>query len=61
MTTSHLCNGKWKPGPVAECPKHQRLSKKQTSVFRRGDEGGASSGARGKGSESSGDSGSSSD
>ena len=34
MTTSHLCKGKWRPGPVAECPKHTRLSKKQHSVFR---------------------------
>ena len=27
MTTSHFCEGKWKPGPIEECPKHKRLSK----------------------------------
>jgi hypothetical protein len=43
MTTSHLCKGKWTPGPVAECPKHTRLSKKQHSVFRSPDGDGPSS------------------
>ena len=43
MSTSHLCQGKWKPGPVAECPKHTPLSKKQTSVFRSKDPGESSS------------------
>lgn len=37
MATSHLCNGKWRPGPVAECPKHTRLGRKQPSVYRSGD------------------------
>ena len=54
MTTSHLCNGKWRPGPVAACPKHKRLSKKQTSVYRSGDGGDTSSGSGSNGSESSG-------
>ncbi len=45
MTTSHLCNGKWKPGPLEDCPKHTRLSKKQPSVYRSRDDGGASSGS----------------
>lgn len=56
MTTSHLCNGKWKPGPLVACSKHTRLSKKQTSVFRRDDGAGSDSGSAG--SESSGGSGS---
>lgn len=34
MATSHYCNGKWRDGTVAECPKHTGLSKKQTSVYR---------------------------
>ncbi|OFW63968.1 MAG: hypothetical protein A2135_00265 [Actinobacteria bacterium RBG_16_67_15] len=50
MTTSHLCNGKWKPGPVSDCPKHTRLSKKQSSVYRRGD--GDGGGATRSGGES---------
>ena len=54
MTTSHFCDGKWKPGPVAACSKHTRLSKKQTSVYRSGDERGASSGSGDGGSGSSG-------
>jgi len=54
MATSHLCNGKWRPGPVAECPKHTRLSKKQPSVYRSGDGGDTSSGSAGDGSASSG-------
>jgi len=54
MTTSHFCNGKWKPGPVAACSKHTRLSKKQTSVYRSGDEREASSGSGSKDSGSSG-------
>jgi hypothetical protein len=37
MPTSHFCGGKWRPGPVADCPKHTRLSKKQKSVYRSGD------------------------
>ena len=38
MATSHLCNGKWRPGGVESCPKHKRISKKQPSVYRSGDE-----------------------
>jgi len=37
MATSHFCGGKWRPGPVADCPKHTRLSKKQKSVYSSGD------------------------
>lgn len=49
MSTSHLCGTKWRPGPVAECPKHTRLSKKQVSVYRSGDDpGGSSSGGSSK-------------
>ncbi len=58
MTTSHFCDGKWKPGPVVACSKHTRLSKKQTSVYRSGDESDPSSGSGGEGSDSSGGSGS---
>jgi len=54
MTTSHFCDGKWKPGPVAACSKHTRLSKKQTSVYRSGDKTESSSGS---GSDDSGSSG----
>ena len=50
MATSHLCKGKWKPGPLEECSKHTRLSKKQVSVYRSGDVGDKASGS---GSESS--------
>jgi len=45
MTTSHLCNGKWKPGPLEECDKHRRLSKKQISVYRSSDKGSGSGGS----------------
>lgn len=51
MTTSHLCNGKWKPGPLEECDQHRRLSKKQISVYRSGDK---TSGPSGGGSLSGG-------
>jgi len=44
MTTSHFCNGKWRPGPVVACSKHTRLSKKQSSVYRSPDDGDGSSG-----------------
>ena len=56
MATSHMCHGKWRPGPVADCPKHTRLSKKQPSVYRSKDEGGSASGSGGSVSESSGES-----
>ena len=56
MATSHLCKGKWKPGPLEECPHHTRLSKKQPSVYRSRDDGGgaSSSGSGGGRSGSSG-------
>ena len=54
MATSHLCKGKWKPGPLEECPHHTRLSKKQPSVYRSRDDGGAPSGSGGGRSKSSG-------
>jgi hypothetical protein len=44
MPTSHFCGGKWRPGPVADCPKHTRLSKKQKSVYRSGDDQSGKSG-----------------
>lgn len=54
MPTSHMCHGKWRPGPVAECPKHTRLSKKMPSVYRSKDEGGsAGSGSGSSGSKES--------
>ena len=43
MATSHFCNGKWRPGTVASCPKHKKLSKKQPSVYRTSDDAKASS------------------
>ena len=44
LATSHLCtNGKWKPGPVADCPKHTRLSKKQPSVYKSREDSGSGS------------------
>lgn len=52
MSTSHLCGSRWRPGPVADCPKHTRLSRKQKSVYRSGDDPGGSSSSGG--SESSG-------
>lgn len=55
MATSHFCNGKWRPGTVASCPKHTSLSRKQPSVYRTPEQGRASS----SGDTSSGDSSSS--
>lgn len=43
MATSHFCNGKWRDGPVAACPKHTKLSKKQPSVYASSDGGEPSS------------------
>jgi len=34
MATSHYCNGKWRDGSVAACPRHNRLDRKQQSVYR---------------------------
>jgi hypothetical protein len=39
VATSHYCNGKWRDGPVAACPKHKGLSKKQPSVYRTPEDG----------------------
>jgi hypothetical protein len=33
MATSHYCNGTWRDGPVAGCPRHRKLSKKLTKVY----------------------------
>jgi hypothetical protein len=47
MPTSHYCKGKWRDGPVSTCPRHQKLSKKQTNVYRGvGDPGGKSGGTK---------------
>jgi hypothetical protein len=54
MATSHFCKGKWKPGPIEECPKHTRLSRKQISVYRSRDDGDKPSGSGSGRSESSG-------
>lgn len=43
MATSHFCNGKWRDGTVASCPKHRKLSKKQPSVYTSSDAGEAAS------------------
>jgi len=43
MATSHFCNGTWRDGTVASCPKHAKLSKKQPSVYASSDGGEASS------------------
>ena len=72
MATSHYCDGKWRDGTVAACPKHKGLSKKQTSVYRSPDKdqaastsdsssGDSSSGDSSSASGDSGGSGSSSD
>lgn len=60
VATSHFCNGKWRPGTVASCPKHTSLSRKQPSVYRTPEQGRApSSGDSSSGDSSSGDSSSS--
>lgn len=38
VATSHYCDGKWRAGPVAECRRHRRLDRKQTTVYDRSDE-----------------------
>jgi hypothetical protein len=53
VATSHYCNGKWRPGTVAACPKHTALSKRQPSVYRTPEEGPAPS--KGGSGPSSGD------
>ena len=43
MATSHYCHGKWRSGSVGSCPRHEKLAKKQTTVYRGvGDPGGRS-------------------
>ncbi|MBT8239740.1 MAG: hypothetical protein KJN63_00765 [Acidimicrobiia bacterium] len=43
MATSHYCHGKWRSGSVGSCPRHEKLAKKQTNVYRGvGDPGGRS-------------------
>ena len=64
MATSHYCNGKWRDGPLSDCPKHAKLSSTQATVHRgKGSPGGLSSkepkssgSAGGSGSASSGSS-----
>jgi len=51
MPTSHFCRGKWRQGPVAACPHHQKLSKTQPTVHRGVGEPG---GRRGAGSQGTG-------
>lgn len=58
MATSHFCNGKWREGPVAACPKHTKLSRKQPSVYATSD--GSESSSSSGGSSSGGSSGDSS-
>ncbi len=59
MATSHYCNGRWRPGPVADCDRHRRLDRKQTSVYARSSEPGSdkasSSSSSSKSSSSSSD------
>lgn len=57
MATSHYCNGKWREGTVASCPKHTKLSRKQPSVYGTSDDGGASSSVSSGASSSGGSSG----
>ena len=66
MATSHYCNGKWRAGSLASCPRHKKLDRKQTSPLPPGQRGGetASSSAgssKGGGSSSSSSDGGSSD
>ena len=44
MATSHYCDGKWRSGPVSACPRHTKLAKKQTNVYRGVGEPGGRSG-----------------
>jgi hypothetical protein len=46
MPTSHFCNGKWRDGPVSACDRHQKLPKKQTTVYRGVGEPGGKGGAK---------------
>ena len=34
MATSHFCNGEWRDGPLAGCPRHKQLSKRQATVHK---------------------------
>ena len=57
MATSHFCNGKWRPGTVAECNRHKRLDQRQITVYNRESERAPSSSGSGgdSGSSSAGD------
>jgi len=44
LATSHYCHGKWRTGSVASCDRHNKLSKKQTNVYRGVGEPGGRSG-----------------
>ena len=58
MATSHYCDGKWRSGTVAECDRHKRLDKNQTSVYARSSESGPSESGSGESSGSGASSGS---
>jgi hypothetical protein len=47
LATSHYCHGKWRSGPVSSCPRHSKLAKKQTNVYKGVGEPGGRSGAPG--------------
>lgn len=60
MATSHFCNGEWRDGPLAGCPRHKQLSKRQATVHKGvGTPGGFKSAPSSDSSDSSGSSGSS--
>ena len=43
MATSHFCKGKWRSGSVEACPRHEKLARPQSNVYRGvGDPGGRS-------------------
>jgi hypothetical protein len=45
VATSHYCHGKWRSGSVGSCPRHDKLAKKQTNVYRGVGEPGGRAGA----------------
>ena len=53
MATSHYCDGKWRPGTLAECDRHKRLDKKQSTVYDRSVEGPKASSSTSSSSSSS--------
>ncbi len=55
MAKSHYCNGKWRDGALADCPRHDKVSSKQATVHRgAGSPGGFSGKAPKSGSSGSG-------